>query len=102
MTVARRFVLQRDVDETGVSGVGPVADGVVFNEPAKFEFPDGSRLHLPPGWVRLKWRGANSSTGLWQSVEMMLAVHGHNGLTRVVWADEPDTGAAERGAEVSA
>jgi hypothetical protein len=83
----RRFVLQRDVDETGVSGTGEVADGVMFDVPASFQFPDGVRLHLPAGWVRMKWRGERSSTGLWRDLETMLAVHGHNGATRVVWAD---------------
>ncbi len=84
----RRFVLQRDVDATGVSGAGPVADGVVFDHATDVRFVDGFVLDLPPGWVRLTWRGEKSSTSLWKSIDMMLGVHGHNGLTRVVWVDD--------------
>lgn len=84
----RRFVLQRDVDETGVSGAGPVADGVVYDWEMRVDFADGLVLDLPAGWVRLTWRGEKSSTSLWKSIDTMLAVHGHNGLTRVVWADD--------------
>lgn len=83
----RRFVLVRDVDETGVSGDGVVADGVVYDEPFTVRWPDGELLERPAGWVRLVWRGPRSSTVSWPDLDTAMQVHGHNGLTRVVWTD---------------
>lgn len=68
----RRFDLLREVDHSGVSGVGCVAEGV--------EFSDGS--------VALRWLGIHASTVLWRSIEDALAVHGHDGSTRVEWLDD--------------
>jgi hypothetical protein len=84
---ARRFQLQRDVDHTGVSGVGVVADGEEFDGPGRVVWPDGRVQELRSGWVRLVWRGPNSSTVLWGSVRDAMAVHGHHGATRLVWLD---------------
>lgn len=70
------FVFQRDTDITGVSGTGTVADGVIW--------PDGS--------VAVRWRGERPSTVVWGSLADAVAVHGHDGATRVVWADAPTTG----------
>lgn len=67
----RRFQLHRDVDVSGVSGTGVVADGVVF----------------PDGTVALRWRGARSSTVVWGSIDDVEAVHGHGGATRLAWVD---------------
>lgn len=68
---ARPFVLQRDIDITGVSGTGTVADGVVW----------------PDGTVALRWRGRRPSSVTWDSIDDALSVHGHDGATRVVWSD---------------
>lgn len=94
----RRFVLQRDDDETGVSGDGVVADGVVYDEPFTIMWPDGELLERPAGWVRLVWRGPRSSTVSWPDLQTAMAVHGHDGKTRVVWAtgDEVDAAEADR------
>ncbi|WP_426568136.1 hypothetical protein [Streptomyces canus] len=54
-----------------MSGAGDVADGVCW--------PDGS--------VVLRWR-ERPSTSVWDSLEVMLSVHGHDGATRVVWLDD--------------
>jgi hypothetical protein len=63
------FHLQRDEDETGISGTGRVAEGV--------EFSDGP--------VVLRWIvGEHRSTVVWQSMEAVEAIHGHNGRTRIV------------------
>jgi hypothetical protein len=71
----KRFVLQRDEDETGISGTGLVCEGV--------EFPDGT--------VAMHWLvGEYRSTVVWdaaQGMEAVEAIHGHNGRTRVVWLD---------------
>lgn len=78
MTHTRTFVLIRDVDVTGMSGTGPVADGVVF--------PDGTTV--------LRWRdvtgpnydrGVRATTVVHESPESVLALHGHGGVTRIEW-----------------
>jgi len=67
----RTFWLQRDIDETGVSGVGRVAEGV--------EFSDGT--------VALRWRGEWPTSVVFheRGMESVVAVHGHGGLTRIVF-----------------
>lgn len=67
----RRFELCRDRDPTGVSGTGVVAAGV--------EFDDGK--------VCLRWKGKHRSLHLWDDVESVMIVHGHDGATRIVWID---------------
>lgn len=67
---AAPFILWRDRDETGVSGTGPVADGV--------RFPDGTAV--------IHWRGELVSTTVFESVEVLEKIHGHNGATRILWA----------------
>jgi hypothetical protein len=68
----RRFVLHRDEDETGISGTGRVAEGVEFSD----------------GRVALRWcAGEHRSTVTWDTVRDIEAIHGHGGLTRIVWVD---------------
>jgi hypothetical protein len=67
----RTFHLERDVDVSGISGTGTVADGCVF--------PDGVTV--------VRWRGDRQSTVVWPSIEDVEAIHGHGGATRIVWHD---------------
>lgn len=67
----RRFFLQRDVDETGISGTGVVAQGV--------EFDDGT--------VALRWLSEFTSTAIYARMKDVEKIHGHNGQTRVVYND---------------
>ena len=67
----RRFHLVRDEDESGVSGVGLVAWGCVF--------PDGKAV--------LRWCVELTSTAVYDSVDELVAIHGHNGRTRIEWVD---------------
>ena len=62
------FQLHRDVDVSGVSGTGVVADGV--------EWPDGT--------CTIRWRGQRQSTVNWNSLDDVIAIHGHGGATRIV------------------
>lgn len=64
-----KFHLYRSEDVSGVSGLGVVAYGV--------QFPDGK--------VCLRWRGTESSTVVWDSLEAAMKVHGHDGRTVVQW-----------------
>jgi len=68
----RQFKLQRDADATGVSGTGYVADGVCFDS----------------GKAVLCWRTTVTSVAVYDSIADVEFIHGHNGRTRVVWADE--------------
>ena len=69
----RRFELHRDVDDTGTSGTGVVAEGV--------EFSDGT--------VALRWTSAWPTSVVFHDRGMAAveAVHGHNGHTRIVFCD---------------
>lgn len=67
----RQFYLQRLEDETGISGTGRVADGVVFED----------------GHAVIRWRTATSSTACYDSIEDVETIHGHGGKTRIVWVD---------------
>ncbi len=99
--MVRRFELHRDVDVSGISGDGVVADGVMFDDPVALAWPDGAVTLLPAGWVRLVWRGEYRSTVLWRSADDAMAVHGHNGATRLVWVDEHDERNGEHVGEVA-
>lgn len=67
----RRFVLQRDEDETGISGTGIVVEGVEFSD----------------GRVAYRWMSEHRTDQLADSMEKVEIVHGHNGKTRIVWID---------------
>lgn len=77
----RRFNLVRTEDVSGFSGTGTVGEGV--------EFSDGT--------VVLRWldakseenreRGVRPTTVLHESLDSVLALHGHNGLTTIELLD---------------
>jgi hypothetical protein len=71
--LVRRFHLVRDVDETGVSGTGIVAEGVAYNR---------------RGHAALYWRTKHSSACFYKSMEVVEAIHGHGGKTRIVYCDD--------------
>lgn len=85
LTPPRTFVLRRTVDVNGVSGLGDVAWGV--------EFPDGK--------IATRWAVTDvRQTCVWDSLADVLAIHGHDGATQIVWVGyvRPDSwpGAAWR------
>lgn len=68
----RRFVVQRDIDETGVSGTGQVVEGVQFED----------------GRVAYRWCAQPvRSSGVYASADELIEIHGHDGKTRLVWVD---------------
>lgn len=69
---SRRFELHRDLDVSGVSGTGVVAEGVAFT--------DGTAV---VHWIA----GEHHSTVVWPDVAGVEAIHGHGGATRLVWLD---------------
>lgn len=62
------YAMVRDMDVSGVSGVGHVGDVAVF--------PDGTAV--------LRWRGELVSTAIYPSMSMLREIHGHDGCTRFV------------------
>jgi hypothetical protein len=70
--MARRFHLERDVDETGISGTGRIAEGVQFSS----------------GWCSMIWLTQYFSVVVYPDVESVVLIHGHGGKTRLVWDDE--------------
>jgi len=67
----KRFMLNRLVDESGVSGTGIVAEGIRFSN----------------GKCVLTWVVGVSSVVVYDSMEELIAVHGHGGNTVVEWID---------------
>lgn len=67
----RRFRLVRDADVSGVSGVGIVAYGV--------EWSDGQAV--------LRWCAFLRSTAVYNDVDELMRIHGHEGATRLEWLD---------------
>lgn len=68
---ARTFLLVRDEDASGVSGTGVVAEGVAFSN----------------GKLVLAWVTGEATLGIYDSMEQLLKIHGHNGATRIEWND---------------
>lgn len=67
----RRFVLFRHRDVSGVSGEGVKVWGIVF--------PDGS--------VAYRWATSTATTCIADNIETVVAIHGHDGATELVWID---------------
>ena len=70
--MVRDFILVRDKDVTGTSGIGIVAEGVVFSD----------------GQTVLKWLRDPFSLGVYSSLEHLVTVHGHEGNTRVEFNEQ--------------
>lgn len=67
----RRFLLRRVEDRKLISGTGYVAAGV--------RFPDGTCV--------MRWMTDNRSTAIYESVAVLLAIHGHEGDSFIDWID---------------
>lgn len=68
----RRFYLHRDQDASGVSGLGNVAEGCQFDT----------------GWCALTWLTGRSAMSWYPDVDTVRSIHGHGGMTQVVWIDD--------------
>jgi len=66
------FVLVRDKDVTGRSGTGIVAEGIVFMD----------------GIVILKWLREPYALGIYETLEALISVHGHEGNTHVEFIEK--------------
>lgn len=70
----KEFYLQRNEDESGVSGTGVVARGVV----------------LPSGKAVLEWQTFHTSLCIYQNIQDVEAIHGHHGKTLLVMGAPPE------------
>lgn len=70
--IPRVFRLHRVVDETGISGTGLIADGVLFSD----------------GTCALRWLTKRRSTALYDSLATLVEIHGHGGKTKVIFEVE--------------
>jgi hypothetical protein len=68
----RRFYLQRNQDISGISGLGKVAEGCQFDT----------------GWCAMVWLTGKVAMSYYPNIETIEAIHGHQGMTRVVWVDD--------------
>lgn len=68
----KRFYLQRKADVSGVSGTGNVAEGVQFDN----------------GKATMCWLSKRLTISVFDSVEELVELHGHEGNTELVWIDD--------------
>ncbi len=71
----RLFELHRDIDSSGVSGTGVVAQGVEFDNRQ----------------CCMTWLTEWNSVAVYPDIQTLEAIHGHGGNTRVVWVEGPAT-----------
>ena len=76
----RLFHLDRLEDETGISGTGRIAEGVVFSD----------------GRVAMNWITQFRSFCFYDSVDDLVSIHGHNGKTQLVFDGLPEHGVGIR------
>lgn len=65
----KKFSLYRQVDESGVSGTGKVAEGIIFSN----------------GTCVLNWLTVYRSLGVYPTIQELENIHGHNGKTKIVY-----------------
>jgi hypothetical protein len=66
---ARLFHLVRAEDMSGISGTGRVAEGVLFSN----------------GWVAMRWLSDRPSMNFFASIDDVVAIHGHDNKTKIVF-----------------
>lgn len=72
--VGRRFFLKRTKDASGISGVGIVAFGI----------------QMPTQKVIIEWLSDSPSEGIFNNIDELLKIHGHDGDTTIEWIDSLD------------
>ena len=63
-----KFWLRRLEDKTGISGVGIIAEGIEFSN----------------GKCVISWLTEFKSIGIYNSIEDVKKIHGHNGKTEIL------------------
>ena len=65
--MAKLFYLQRTTDESGISGTGKIAQGVIFDN----------------GRVALTWLSEHPSVSMYDNIGDVRIIHGHEGKTEI-------------------
>ena len=68
MNMAKTFYLHRTEDESGVSGTGRIAQGIIFDN----------------GKVAMTWLSEHPSVTVYDNIGEVKAIHGHEGKTEVI------------------
>lgn len=68
----KTFKLRRLIDDSGVSGTGIVAEGILFSN----------------GAAVISWLTEHQSLGIYPSLDELIAIHGHKGHTVVEWDEK--------------
>jgi hypothetical protein len=76
------FHFYRIEDHSGVSGTGPVVEGVEFTN----------------GWCAIRWLSKTASLCFYQSLDEVKAIHGHGGKTEIIVHDFEPVRKVRRGA----
>lgn len=74
LKIFRRFVLNRSKDESGISGTGIVAEGLQFSSKK----------------CVISWLSDTPSIEIYDSIEEVRRIHGHQGETQIKWIDGSD------------
>ena len=61
----KTFELIREIDISGVSGTGIVAEGIIFSD----------------GRIAMRWLTETATTVIFDCIEDVQTIHGHNGST---------------------
>lgn len=72
-----KFCLLRSEDVSGTSGIGIVAEGIQFTN----------------GKCVISWLTEHTSIAIYDSMEELIAIHGHSGKTRAYWLTSDEVGA---------
>lgn len=67
----RRFILKRSRDISGISGIGVITEGIQFSS----------------GQCVIAWVTKYKSIAIYESIEELMAIHGHDGKTELQWID---------------
>jgi hypothetical protein len=81
----RRFFLVREIDESGCSGTGIVAQGMEFDS----------------GRAVMEWLVPPCSLNIFASVDELVSVHGHCGKSKVQFIDDLRETQTVNGARIS-
>jgi len=74
LKIFRRFVMNRSKDESGISGTGIVAEGLQFSSKK----------------CVISWLSDTPSIEIYDSIEEVKRIHGHQGETQIKWIDGSD------------
>ena len=61
------FVLEREDDESGISGIGIIVEGIIWSD----------------GTVAYRWLSDVATTTIANSIEDVMILHGHDGKTKI-------------------